>query len=80
MKMPEMDGASKDRDVHVLNFDIHFGGKTLLNGADLHLAYVTTLTGFGHFIQQRRRPLAPVCTRVCVCLCVCVRMCMCEHM
>lgn len=39
MLVPEMDGANMERDIHVLNFDIHFGGKTLLHGANLHLAY-----------------------------------------
>ncbi|KAJ1449058.1 P-loop containing nucleoside triphosphate hydrolase protein [Pelagophyceae sp. CCMP2097] len=41
MAVPERETAkgAGSRDVHVSNFDIHFGGTTLLRGAELHLAH-----------------------------------------
>ena len=55
MVVPERDGAhSGNRDVRVSNFDIHFGGNTLLRGAELRLAYGTRLPAR---VSPMRRPL-----------------------
>jgi ATP-binding cassette, subfamily F, member 3 len=37
MTLPTLDGKSNEKDIHVHNFTITFGGKVLLDGADLRL-------------------------------------------
>ncbi|CAE7462550.1 ABCF3, partial [Symbiodinium microadriaticum] len=37
MTLPTLDGRSNERDIHVHNFTVTFGGKVLLDGADLRL-------------------------------------------
>jgi ATP-binding cassette subfamily F protein 3 len=39
MTLPDLSGASRERDIHVSNFTITFGGKILLEGAHLRLVY-----------------------------------------
>lgn len=39
MTLPDFDGNSKENDIHVHNFNITFGGKVLLQEADLRLIY-----------------------------------------
>lgn len=39
MMLPDFSGAHREKDIHVHNFGITYGGKTLLEGADLKLVY-----------------------------------------
>lgn len=39
MMLPDFSGANREKDIHVHNFGITYGGKTLLEGADLKLVY-----------------------------------------
>lgn len=39
MTLPEFDGKHREKDIHVSNFNITFGGRILLEGADLRLVY-----------------------------------------
>lgn len=39
MTLPTLDGNSNEKDIHVHNFNVTFGGKVLLEGADLRLVY-----------------------------------------
>lgn len=39
MMLPDFSGGTKEKDIHVHNFSITYGGKCLLDGADLKLVY-----------------------------------------
>jgi ATP-binding cassette subfamily F protein 3 len=39
MMLPDFSSGSKERDIHVHNFNITYGGQILLEGADLRLVY-----------------------------------------
>jgi hypothetical protein len=39
MMLPDLTGKSNDKDIHVHNFNITYGGKLLLESADLRLVY-----------------------------------------
>ena len=39
MTLPDLSGNSREKDIHVSNFNITFGGNILLEGADLRLVY-----------------------------------------
>jgi ATP-binding cassette subfamily F protein 3 len=39
MTLPDFEGNSRENDIHVHNFNITFGGRILLEGADLRLIY-----------------------------------------
>lgn len=39
MTLPDLSGNSREKDIHVSNFNITFGGSILLEGADLRLVY-----------------------------------------
>jgi ATP-binding cassette subfamily F protein 3 len=39
MTLPDLSGASREKDIHVNNFTITYGGHILLEGADLRLVY-----------------------------------------
>lgn len=39
MTLPDFSGKSRERDIHVHNFNITYGGRVLLDGADLRIVY-----------------------------------------
>jgi hypothetical protein len=39
MLLPDFSGNSREKDIHVQNFNITFGGQILLDGADLRIVY-----------------------------------------
>jgi ATP-binding cassette subfamily F protein 3 len=39
MMLPDLSGTSREKDIHVNNFTITYGGHILLEGADLRLVY-----------------------------------------
>ena len=39
MTLPDLSGNSREKDIHVKNFNITFGGQLLLDGADLRIVY-----------------------------------------
>lgn len=39
MTLPDFSGNNKEKDIHVSNFNITFGGSVLLDGADLRIVY-----------------------------------------
>jgi ATP-binding cassette subfamily F protein 3 len=39
MTLPDLSGSNREKDIHVKNFNITFGGSILLEGADLRIVY-----------------------------------------